>query len=77
MDQQLYGSKLPAPAAGSEEDGQGMSNSPVVPGRHLLVLYSQLGATQRSNYHKAIQLLEGRRIPYECVDGSDPDQRTR
>jgi hypothetical protein len=58
-------------------EGNGDGTGGPVPGRHLLVLYSQLGVTQRSNYQKAIQLLEGRRIPYECVDGSDPDQKTR
>jgi hypothetical protein len=41
------------------------------------VLYTQLGATQRSNYHKSIQLLDARRIPYEGIDGSDPQHKIR
>jgi hypothetical protein len=50
---------------------------PTGPNRYILVLYSELGLPQRVNYQKAIQLLDARKIPYECIDGSDPNWKTR
>jgi hypothetical protein len=56
---------------------QGSDNFTTGPQRHILVLYSELGLPQRVNYQKAIQLLDARKIPYECIDGSDPSWKTR
>mmetsp|Transcript_17367 Transcript_17367/g.25489 ORF Transcript_17367/g.25489 Transcript_17367/m.25489 type:complete len:111 (+) Transcript_17367:106-438(+) len=49
------------------------------PKQKLLVLISKgvSDRTQASNQRRAITILDSKGIPYETIDGMDPDQRDR
>ena len=47
--------------------------------KRVIVLVSTLGVNRlyRPRQNRAVAVLEARRLPYEIVDGADPEQKER